>query len=145
MEIQEIDFFHQTTVQIRFNDIDSLGHVNNATIQEYFDLGRIEYFKTTFNTQINWKKFAAVIASIKTDFVLPIFINDKLVVRTKVTSIGNKSMQLIQHLTDNKGNIKVISSSTMVGFDHKTQTSLAITDEWKESMNKVEKGTIAFN
>ncbi len=145
MDTQEIQFFHQTPVQIRFNDIDSLGHVNNATIQEYFDLGRVEYFKTTFNTQINWKKFAAVIASIKTDFVLPIFINDKLVVRTKVTCIGNKSMQLIQHLTDNKGNIKVISSSTMVGFDHKTQTSLAITAEWKESMNKLEKGTIAFN
>lgn len=144
MEQQQIHFFHEAPVQIRFNDIDSLGHVNNATIQEYFDLGRMEYFKSAFTSNINWEKFAAIIASIKTDFASPIFINDKLLVKTKVTRIGTKSMKLTQHLTDDKSILKATCESIMVSFDHKTQSSIEIKNEWIEKMNKLEKGTISF-
>jgi len=138
MEIKELKFFHQIPVQIRFNDIDSLGHVNNAIIQEYFDLGRVHYFKSVFSGQVNWTTFAAIIASIKTDFAAPIFINDQLFLKTKVTHIGNKSFNLSQHLTDEKNNIKAICESVMVGFDHKTQGSTPITEEWRKLISKIE-------
>ncbi len=141
MEHQEIQFFFETPVQIRFNDIDSLGHVNNTIIQEYFDLGRMHYFKSIFKPNINWTKFPAIIASIKTDFASPVFINNKLLVKTKVTKIGNKSMNLIQHLTDTEGIIKAVSHSVMVGFDHKTQNSIEIDQEWRDKISNAEKGT----
>ena len=35
---------HITPIQLRFNDIDQMGHVNNAVIMEFFDLGKSEYF-----------------------------------------------------------------------------------------------------
>ena len=34
----------KTPIQLRFNDIDQMGHVNNAMIMEFFDLGKSEYF-----------------------------------------------------------------------------------------------------
>jgi acyl-CoA thioester hydrolase len=139
MEERNIQFFHQSPVQIRFNDIDGLGHVNNTTIQEYFDLGRVEYFKAVFGGQVNWNEFAAIIASIKTDFAFPVFINDRLIVQTKITNIGNKSMQLLQHLTDEDKNIKAKCESTMVGFDHKNQSSAIISDEWRKLINNIER------
>ncbi len=138
MEITDYKFYHAINVQIRFNDIDSLGHANNAIIQEYFDLGRIEYFKSVFNENINWTKFAAVIASTKTDFTAPIFINDKLTLKTKVYRIGNKSMNLIQIIEDDKGNIKVSCDSVMVGFDNQKQAAKEITKEWREKINAIE-------
>lgn len=134
-----IQFFNEVKIQIRFNDIDGLGHVNNTTIQEYFDLGRLEYFNAVFNYNINWNEFAAIIASIKTDFVFPVFLKDSLLVKTKITSIGNKSMQLIQHLTDSKGNMKAFCNSVMVGFDQKNQISKLIPNEWRLLINKIEK------
>jgi len=142
MEQQEIEFHFETPVQIRFNDIDSLGHVNNTIIQEYFDLGRMHYFKSVFKPEIDWTTFAAIIASIKTDFVSPVFINNKLLVKTKITKIGNKSMNLVQHITDTDGVIKAISHSVMVGFDHKTQSSIHINDEWREKICDAEKNTV---
>ncbi len=142
MEQQQIEFFFETPIQIRFNDIDSLGHVNNTIIQEYFDLGRMHYFKSVFNPDINWTKFAAIIASIKTDFVSPVFINNQLLVKTKITKIGNKSMNLVQHITDNDGAIKAVSHSVMVGFDHKTQGSIPINKEWRDKICAAEKNTI---
>ncbi|MCF0212479.1 MAG: acyl-CoA thioesterase, partial [Bacteroidales bacterium] len=35
---------HSIPIQIRFNDIDQMGHVNNTIIMEYFDLGKSRYF-----------------------------------------------------------------------------------------------------
>ena len=33
-----------TPIQLRFNDIDQMGHVNNAVIMEFFDYGKMKYF-----------------------------------------------------------------------------------------------------
>ncbi|TLX77725.1 acyl-CoA thioesterase [Labilibacter sediminis] len=135
---ENIQFFHKTKIQIRFNDIDGLGHVNNTTVQEYFDLGRLEYFNAVFNYDVNWNEFAAIIASIKTDFVLPVFLKDQLWVKTKITGIGTKSMKLAQYLVDDKDNLKAICASVMVGFDQKKQISIAIPNEWRLLINKIE-------
>ena len=40
MDIEKINFKHTIPVQIRFNDLDVFAHVNNAVIQEYFDLAQ---------------------------------------------------------------------------------------------------------
>ena len=39
-------FKEKTQVQIRFKDIDSMGHVNNANHITYFELARLNYFET---------------------------------------------------------------------------------------------------
>ena len=37
---------HRTDIQIRFNDVDQMGHVNNAVIMEYLDLGKDAFFSS---------------------------------------------------------------------------------------------------
>ena len=37
-------FRHVTPIQIRFNDIDVIGHINNNAYLEYMDLGKTAYF-----------------------------------------------------------------------------------------------------
>ncbi|MGQ1787340.1 MULTISPECIES: acyl-CoA thioesterase [unclassified Saccharicrinis] len=138
MSTENIEFHHKDPVQIRFNDIDGLGHVNNATVQEYFDLGRLGYFNKVFDNHVNWNEFGAVVASIKTDFLAPIFLNETLFVKTKIKMIGDKSMQLVQHIVDKKGTIKATCSSVMVGYDPKTHTSRVIPETWRLSIAKVE-------
>ena len=38
------EFVSDVPIQMRFNDVDALGHVNNSMYQQYFDLGRVDYF-----------------------------------------------------------------------------------------------------
>ena len=47
---------HKTPIQIRFKDIDKLGHVNNANHITYFELARVDYFEAlaTENIKIDW-------------------------------------------------------------------------------------------
>ena len=35
----------ETQIQMRFADIDVLGHVNNVNQQNYFDLGKCDFYK----------------------------------------------------------------------------------------------------
>ena len=35
----------KTAIQKRFSDIDPFQHVNNVSQQEYFDVGKVEYYE----------------------------------------------------------------------------------------------------
>lgn len=140
MKQQDIVFRMSIPVQIRFNDIDPFGHVNNATYQEYFDLGRVHYFKQVFDGHLFTKELALVIASIKTDFLIPVLLHDHIEVRTKVHEIGNKSLKMLQHVVDtNTGQIKTTCMSVMVCFrkDGSHQTEV-IPEVWRQKFNQIE-------
>ena len=46
----------KTPIQIRFKDIDRLGHVNNANHVTYFELARVDYFNALAgdDIKIDW-------------------------------------------------------------------------------------------
>ncbi len=99
-ELDSVEFNHQEIIQIRFNDIDVLGHVNNAVQITYFDFGKVKYFEALKNQVIDWSGSELVMVNFNVDFMEPIFISNKIAVKTKVYEIGNKSLKLIQILKD---------------------------------------------
>ncbi len=130
---------HKTTVQIRFNDIDLMGHVYNAKYQEFFDLARISYFNKTLNESIDWEKTALVIASIKIDYAKPVYLGDQIEVVSKVVSVGEKSLEMVQHVLQNGIAEPVATGRTiMVCFDLQRKESKIIPAEWKERLQAYE-------
>lgn len=45
------NYRHHQPIQLRFNDIDMLGHVNNTLYFEYMDMAKTRYFH--FNSIFN--------------------------------------------------------------------------------------------
>ncbi|NLZ72704.1 MAG: acyl-CoA thioesterase [Bacteroidales bacterium] len=132
--MSNIKFNHTLSIQLRFNDIDKFGHVNNAAYFTYYDLGKTEYFSEAY-PQVNWKKEGIVVAHINVDFLQPIFASDSIAVQTAVTEIGEKSFQLYQQVIDTQTEeIKCICRSTMVGFNLETQQSVPLSEECKRSL-----------
>ena len=43
-QMEEIKFRHTLPIQLRFNDVDKFGHVNNTVYFSFYDLGKTEYF-----------------------------------------------------------------------------------------------------
>ncbi len=131
--IGEVKFNHQETIQIRFNDIDVLGHVNNAVQLSYCDLGKVKYFEAVKKHVIKWNEAEMVVVNLDVDFYSPIFFGDDIRIATKIYEVGNKSMKLVQVLFDDKTKkVKSICHSVMCGFDVKTNTSVLISDEWRD-------------
>lgn len=143
MELKNDVFNHVVSLQIRFNDIDRLGHVNNAVVQEFFDLGRISYFNDTLGNLLGKDGQQLVIVSYKTDFYRQIMPYDEVEVRTKIYKLGNKSIRMWQWISlVGEDSPKAINDSVLSGFYSGTDKSMMIPEEWRKIFNKFEKNTL---
>lgn len=134
MDITELNFHHTLPIQLRFNDVDKFGHVNNTVYFTYYDLGKTDYFSTVYPA-LNWDKDGVVVVHIEVDFISQILGTSKVAVETAVTEIGNKSMTMIQRVIDTETReIKCLCRSILVAFDLEKHDSIEIPEEWKEAI-----------
>ena len=136
--MEEITFHHSLPIQLRFNDVDKFGHVNNAVYFSFYDLGKTEYFASVC-PGVNWEKDAIVVVHIEADFLAQIFGSDHIAVQTAVTEIGMKSFKLMQRVVDiNTNEVKCIGTSVMVMFDLENHRSRPLSEEWIEAICQFE-------
>ena len=140
METETSKYRHTTPVQIRFNDIDILGHVNNAVYQHYYDYARVNYFKKIVGDIVDWKKYSLILASIKIDYFSPVNLNDEIEVETRVEMLGNKSISMKQKLIKTKTR-EIVSSNraVLVAYDSELNQTIDIPDDWKNKFVSFEK------
>ena len=116
-----------------------LGHVNNAKLQEYFDLGRMGYLQRIFGPNMFVEEDAIVIASIKSDFLSPVFLTDRIVVETAIYHLGNKSLKMLQQLHEvETGVVKTSCESVMVAINKGSGQSVLIPEQWKKAIRMFE-------
>lgn len=128
-------FRHITPIQIRFNDIDMIGHINNNAYLEYMDLGKTSYFNDVKTDLVNWKHINVVIVNINCDFFSPGYIKEPIAVLTTVTSISQRSVKLEQRIINiETGDVKCIGHTIMAGFDPKTAQGAEIDSEWVKAI-----------
>ncbi len=140
MENQSFHFFHQTPVQIRFNDIDIIGHVNNAVYQNFFDYGRLNYFTDVFGYRMNWREKVLVLLKIEIEYLKPIDLHDNIRVLTKVYQMGNKSLRMQQHLVgEENDDLRCINQGVLVGYSYPEDETIPLESHWRERIIKFEK------
>ena len=88
----------ETKIQMRFADVDMLGHVNNVNQQHYFDLGKSDFFRRVLGMKPVWKSEGLIMVSTRTDYRGQIRMEDPIVVTTCVDRIGHKSFTLRQQI-----------------------------------------------
>ena len=60
----KFEFHHRQPVQLRFNDIDMLGHLNNSVYIQLMDLGKANYFHQFIDGRLDHDNIAIVVANI---------------------------------------------------------------------------------
>lgn len=61
-------FRHVLPLQIRFNDIDKFGHVNNTVHFQFYDTAKTDYFASVC-TDVDWEQVAIVVVKIEVEFL----------------------------------------------------------------------------
>ena len=119
----------QTEIQLRFTDLDPLGHVSNSVYMQYFDMGRMDFFSLISKTS---DCPSNVVASIHIDMIKEIRQGDKVHVETWCSKMGNKSMTVEQHIY--AGDVCATKATLiLVGFDNETRSSIALPEDWQPS------------
>ncbi len=129
-------FKRTTQVQLRFNDIDALGHVNNSVYFQFFDLAKTEYFAgLEVNADINWCKPAIVIANVNCSFLVPTVFQEPVEVLTQCAHLGNKSLTLLQYLINrDTRELKATCATVMVNLDPETNQPAPLPQVWRDAI-----------
>ena len=127
---------HKISIQIRFSDIDGVGHVNNAVYNDYFDIGRLHYFKEAFGRPVEWGKGKTlVLVHTEADYLQPTFLYDTIEVHTSVVETGARSVKMKQYIIAAGGAVRVESYSVLSTYDMDTGQSFPMPEEWREKIN----------
>lgn len=125
-------------LQIRFGDIDRLGHVNNSVMSQFLDLGRYDFIKKCF-PQIDFLDKTWVLVRVENDFLRPIFEQDKIHIESDLKRVGQRSITIEQQIKDDAGKVKARSVSVLSTFDLKKQSSFPMPDEWRMQLENYQK------
>ncbi len=135
------DFKHVTPLQLRFSDLDRLGHVNNVIYLTYFELGRINYFNAVYKEKINWDKEGFILAHTEIDYLVPILLTDEIFCFSKVIKIGTKSITIANSIVK-KQNEQLIECANgkvvLVAMDYTLNKSIELPVKWIDAMKKFE-------
>lgn len=135
------EFKHRVPLQIRFNDIDILGHLNNTVYFSFFDTGKAYYFKDILGDRMNFRKVETVIANVDCAYVAPIYFGEEIEVLTRCSMIHDKSFKLQQVIVKTGTyEIKAAAETVMVSFDAATQHACPMPGHYREALEKEMEG-----
>jgi acyl-CoA thioester hydrolase len=123
---QREDFAHAIRLSVRWGDMDTLGHVNNAKFFTYEESSRIEYFQPlALEDPRMWKDYGLILASIGADFLAQVHYPSELEICTRIAGIGRSSMATLSAMFLDDQPVAIVRG-TVVWFDYLAQKSAPI-------------------
>jgi len=110
-------------VTVRYEDLDTYGHVNNKAFLTYLEDSRIYYMKEVMDFTPKNFNYEAVVGRIDISYLAPLFLYDEVWVYTRCSKIGTKSYDLESYIIKKEDNSEIVAAkviTTMVSFDLKT-------------------------
>ncbi len=121
--------------------MDAFGHINNANFLTYIEEARIKYFNQIVHWNYDWSKNGIILARIEIDYKIPVNFKDNVIVKTRCTRIGLKSITLdyeLLKIVENQETILASAKSVIVMFNYEINNSIPVPEEWKTAINQFE-------
>lgn len=138
-------FRQRLPIQLRWGDMDALGHVNNANFLTYLELARIQYFNTLALWDGSTSETGVIMAKVVIDYKLPLVWTDTIEVYTRVNRFGTRSFDtqhvVVRHV-DGDEQIAALAVVTLVVYDYQAAQSVVIPQVWRDKLIAYEPGDI---
>ncbi|TGL03661.1 acyl-CoA thioesterase [Leptospira levettii] len=126
----------RTEIQIRFNDMDPMRRVNNASYSAYLELARLD-FCNRYLSVTTLEDIPFVLARVEMDLVSSVLSGDSIYVNTWVSQIGNSSWEFSYEIKNQKTDVLYVKAKTVqVYFDYREKKKLPIPKEFRTSLEK---------
>ena len=125
-------------IQVRFSDLDVLGHVNNAVYLSYFEMARVAYFSKFVGVNWDWEKQGVLLRKNEIEYLYPVFLHQEPEIKIYTKNIGTKSFTLDYGLTVNNI-LCTTGSSVLVCYDSIAKKTIEIPKELMLLLKKLKK------
>lgn len=119
-------------VDVRFNDVDGLGHVNNAIYLTFLEHARMKFF-TEEAGSTSEKDFPFILAHAALDYKKPIKMGAELEVTMWTSRVGGKSWDFDYEVRDRRTKELYATGKTVqVAYDYQLEKSDVLEGDLKE-------------
>ena len=127
-----------TQIEVRFRDLDALGHVNNAVYLTYFEIARLHYWKQLFGSEA-FKRYGFVVVRAECNYRSPAYAGELLQVFAKVAALKRSSFVFEYEILEaTTGRMVADGSTVQACFDAKEERSTPIPDDLRHSILEFE-------
>lgn len=135
------EYSYSYPVDVRYGDLDSQGHLNNARYLTYIEQARVGYLvKLGLFDGKHFDQMPVIVADIHISYLIQIEFGQIVDVKVRVTRIGNKSIVFEEVITDQAGEITFARSEVVVvAYDYLQKTSISVPSEWRKRISEFEK------
>jgi acyl-CoA thioester hydrolase len=126
--LAEFPFVHW--LDVRFRDLDTLGHVNNAVYATYLESARLAFYQHL--TGLALEDLNIILAELTISYKAPAFFNDRLAVGIRVSSFGTKSFAL-EYMIARASDDALIATgrSVLVTYDYAQGRTVPVPDDFR--------------
>lgn len=134
---------HVHPIEVRFRDIDVLGHVNNSVMFTYIETARVPFLAAIRGRQTDkgLSDISYIVAHINCDFRRPVFYGQTVKVGTRVTQVNRSSMKL-EHRVEADDELVVDGYCILVHYDYNANKSVPISAEFVAKIEAFEGRTV---
>ena len=123
---------HETRLQTRWTDFDTLGHITHAVYPVYLDEARDAVLTATVGP---FTEFAWVIAHVSIDYKREIVQGAReVVVRSRVTDVGRTSLTFEQEVLGPDGELAAACRSVLVAWDRDARAARPIDERERAAL-----------
>ena len=128
---------HRVQVNVRWGDMDALGHVNNTRFFQYFEHVRVTWLRAVMGS--DWKATGAgpVLAHTSCDFKRPVVYPADLVIDLYSTPPGRSSVETYYEarLPNDDAPLCAVGRATVVWVDFATGGPTPLPDGFREAID----------
>ena len=118
-------------IQLRYNDYDDRGHVNNAVYLTYFELGRMEAWRVMGEGH----EPSFLVAEARVIYRSPAMLGDPLAVEVETSDIRNKAWVWKYRVLDSRDDRLIAEGeTTQVMYDFASRVSVPIPDALRAAL-----------
>ncbi|GAB5417959.1 MAG: thioesterase family protein [Crocinitomicaceae bacterium] len=125
-------------IQVRFSDLDVLGHVNNSIYLSYFETARVHYFAHLLGEDWDWQRNGVILVKNEVEYHKPILLHDTPLVHIYTDHIGEKSFTLSYEIKVG-GTVYTTGKSVLVCFDGSKHATIPVDPVMKDALNQLKK------
>jgi acyl-CoA thioester hydrolase len=125
-----------TDIQMRFRDIDGMGHVNNAVYLSYTELARTQFYMQVAGKR-TLDEIDFILAHIDIDFESQAIWGDQIRIAVWPSKIGTSSFTLSYEITEKRsGRILARAKSVLVSYDYENRKSKPIPSDFRKLLER---------
>ena len=125
-------------IDVRYRDLDPVGHVNNAVYATYLEHARTNYYAEVLD--LATEELSFVLAHVEIDYERSVTAEDDAEVWIRVSRVGEKSMTT-EFVVEASGETAATAESVQVVVDEEG-TPRPVPEGWREAILEYEGGNV---